>query len=509
MIGLLDVVARRRCFGAAARACWVVLIAAAAPLGCGGGRAGSTPGRLVADASPATSDDGAAMEPPPPPDGGPGLDTGADGAVTASFDCRDIFAADVVRTYSIDISPDEWNAIDAEFHNLAALQIGNDFAVYHPVTFRLEGEPPVSASVKLHGQWSWYESALLDGARAKMQFAVSFDEVDPKAAFHGYGKLVFDMPPTDWTFLHDRLAHTWLRQIGTMASCTASARLNINGSFYGLFTLEETAGHRLVKQFFPHNSDGDLFKAGLEPKTNAATFSSARRDAFWKATDVASIAAIVDLPGSVMTWAAEALLDDADGYYGGTHNFLIYDQGASGYLYLPQDTDATFDWMGLFDWPEYDDHPIFWWSPRRPPAPTPGRHWLEVMADPTWRSRYTDALAAQLARWDVPQIQGWIDTWSKQIAAHVAGDPHARATVSDFNRAIAMARDVVEKRPGYLHTFIDCQRGGGPGDDKDHDGVKWCDDCDDANAAVHPGAQEICGNGVDDNCNGVVDECGP
>ncbi len=31
-------------------------------------------------------------------------------------------------------------------------------------------------------------------------------------------------------------------------------------------------------------------------------------------------------------------------------------------------------------------------------------------------------------------------------------------------------------------------------------------DCNDANAAVQPGAAEICGNGVDDNCNGQTDE---
>jgi hypothetical protein len=38
--------------------------------------------------------------------------------------------------------------------------------------------------------------------------------------------------------------------------------------------------------------------------------------------------------------------------------------------------------------------------------------------------------------------------------------------------------------------------------------VRWCDDCRDDNAEVHPGAAEICGNGIDDDCNGVVDDGG-
>ena len=42
--------------------------------------------------------------------------------------------------------------------------------------------------------------------------------------------------------------------------------------------------------------------------------------------------------------------------------------------------------------------------------------------------------------------------------------------------------------------------------DRDHDGYARAFDCNDRDASIYPGAVEICGDGIDQNCNGVVDE---
>ena len=57
----------------------------------------------------------------------------------------------------------------------------------------------------------------------------------------------------------------------------------------------------------------------------------------------------------------------------------------------------------------------------------------------------------------------------------------------------------------YVAKFLACEDGSGDASDGDGDGFAWCNDCDDANPAVNPGAAEICGNAIDDNCNRRAD----
>lgn len=432
---------------------------------------------------------------------------GTGGGAGNPLACADIFDQGSLQTYSFDISADQMAAINVEFHNLTALESGASFAVYHPITFHLNGETVTNAAIKLHGQSSWDQTVKLDGDRAKMQFDVSFDQVNPMGAFHGVSKLVFDMPRDDWTFMHNRVVQAWLRQTGIMAPCSVNARLDINGAYYGLYVLEQGVGNGTVAAFFPSNPHGDLWKGGVQAETNTASPNVARLMQFKSAKDLASLTAIVDLPGSLTTWGAEALINDADGYYGGFHNFYLYDQGAAGLVFIPQDTDAVLDWLDTFDLPGATDHPIYWWSGRSQPAPIPGDKWMVVFGDATQRVHYADAIESLLAKWNVTQIQEWIDSWSQQIADAARDDPHAWATPAQIQTATQTARDIVSKRPAYLQTFVDCEHGvAGAATDGDGDGHKWCDECDDGNPNVHPGAKEICGNGLDDDCNGFVDD---
>ena len=59
-------------------------------------------------------------------------------------------------------------------------------------------------------------------------------------------------------------------------------------------------------------------------------------------------------------------------------------------------------------------------------------------------------------------------------------------------------------RPYFVLEVID---GGGQCPDADGDGYCAADDCDDGDAGTNPGAAEVCGDGIDNDCDGVID-CG-
>jgi len=79
-------------------------------------------------------------------------------------------------------------------------------------------------------------------------------------------------------------------------------------------------------------------------------------------------------------------------------------------------------------------------------------------------------------------------------AGAVAEQAHGLATLGiiqaqrgEFEAGMAALRDMVMNRPKYLQSFVACEHGDPASTtDADGDGVPWCNDCDDGNAAVKP-----------------------
>ncbi|MEN8182629.1 MAG: putative metal-binding motif-containing protein, partial [Myxococcota bacterium] len=97
-----------------------------------------------------------------------------------------------------------------------------------------------------------------------------------------------------------------------------------------------------------------------------------------------------------------------------------------------------------------------------------------------------------------------VAAWKQAHAAAVRTDPPGFACFdgmdNDFDRDIDFPDDL-----GCSDFTDDSEDSGGSPTDEDGDGHPLPGDCDDTDAAIFPGANEVC-NGLDDDCDGGVDE---
>ena len=404
--------------------------------------------------------------------------------------CARIFSQELLPEYNVEISQDELTALIYEYeHRDEARAMDINPKPYHPISFQYDSQS-FQAHIRLKGSFSW-NPAETD----KMQFVISFNEAGSGGRFYGQRKIELDAPYYDKTILHNRVALSYMRDQGLPAQCANNAKLSINGEYYGVYAQLERIDREFLERSFPEAPDGDLWKNGWDPKNNDV-FDSSRIDAFDEAISVPELELLCDLDQAITEWATEAMIPHGDGFWGLERNYYLYDHPTRGFVFIPFDLDASFEWV------ESDADPIFWTGSWRIGPPN---QFLLSIADAARRAQFISEIDAAHAGYDVDLLAGRITNYSNQIRAAVESDPNNSFTAEQWEDAIRAMRGYLAPRSIFVGRWLDCQDTG-EGEDLDNDTYVFCNDCDDQTDTIHPGAEEVCGNDLDDDCDGRRDE---
>ena len=364
--------------------------------------------------------------------GGSGLsDLGGSAVEGYPKPCSELYDPSRLPDFDVEISAAEWTAMRQDCQDGVQL--------YRSVVFNY-AEESVEAMMRLKGNWSWNCD--------KMQFVISFNETDSDGRFHGLRKIVLDAPWYDPTVIRERLAFEYMKAYGAPYSCVNNARLSINGEYYGVYANVEKLDREYLERNF-EDPDGNLFKAGTELKTNEATATNATVDAFWAATSLSEVEALVDVEQAVGIWAGLAMVPDPDSYWAGVEiNFYLYEHPTRGLLFLPYDMDISF---GENIWPELVS---------ADPITYEHEQWLRelpyqlVLSDPTWCAAFEAAMVRARAAFDVTALESKIDAWSAQIAPALSEDPNRTFSLPENEEALAALRTFPRRRADFVDAWL-------------------------------------------------------
>jgi hypothetical protein len=350
----------------------------------------------------------------------------------ALWGCAEIFEQDRLPEYRITLEHSVWRRIQTEF----ATRDGSK--EYHEVeAFEMDGETVEGVSIRLKGNegYSWVGT--------KMQFVISFVEVDEDQRFHGQRHVAFDATWYDHTLMNNRLASRYLRRMGLPAPCANHARLTINDEFFGLYAhMEQLDREYLERNFGDDFADGNLYKYGYELKNNEGADTS-RISSWWSDYSFSHISQLGDPDQWVSEWAAEASMPDWDGYWYSGHNYYIYDHPERGLMYLPWDLDATFSY---YHSPSHDPYSLYWdYVP----------HLRSVLSEPEYEQRFVEHIKQYAEAWPVETMQEELAGWEEQTRASLEEDPNKSYSMAEHDAAMALTHAGIEERRDFLLYWAD------------------------------------------------------
>jgi len=343
---------------------------------------------------------------------------------------------------------------DADWSTLMADPLED---IYVPATLTFDGIV-LDVGVRLKGNSSRSSVAREGGVR--YSFKVDIDRYVDGQELLGIDKLNLNNSFRDPTYMRERLALDLFRKRGVPASRHGFADVSINGELFGFYAVIEQVGKEFLSANFDDN-DGNLYKPelqsgslvwrgdsisdypDLELKTNEDNPDHTRiiefLDVLNNTSDeqfAAAIAGIFDVDTFLRWLAANTAMVVLDSYVGSPHNYYLYDDPSTGkFVYVPWDTNGAYgvhacggptslSALQMIELPHAA--PVCGAMASRPLVDR-----ILGVADyyAAYRGYVVDLLATD---WTVAGVGSAVDSWATLIRSHVAADPNAFYSATQF-----------------------------------------------------------------------------
>lgn len=194
----------------------------------------------------------------------------------------------------------------------------------------------------------WKGNSSYNNPSKKKSWRLDLTEYGMEQSFDGLDKFVLNNGFKDPTFLREKMMLDFLNAHGIEAPRASFARVFVNGSYWGLYTVVEDIGKPFLKRHF-NNKDGNLFKG--DPRGDLrwknSTPASYYTDYELKTNETEnnwsdlihfiallnntpvdrledSLNTVLNTAGWLSYWAAHNLFVNLDSYIGSGHNYYLY-----------------------------------------------------------------------------------------------------------------------------------------------------------------------------------------
>jgi hypothetical protein len=358
---------------------------------------------------------------------------------------------------------------------------------------------PLRVGVRLKGNEGSFQD--LDH---KAAFKLSMDHVvDGQRAF-GQDKLTLNNFKQDDTAIHEWLAYRIFAAVGVPAPRVGYAHVTLDGSDYGTYLLVESLDERdfLSRNFASTFATYEPLAGEDITPEKVPTFDVDKGDATDRSMLLAianalraaprggvydALKARIDYPEVLREMAVELFMGEWDGYVLAINNYVIHIDERGVLRLVPWGADQAFA----------SHESLFF-----------GRGLLltTCLADQACIQLWVEALKDVRAK-----VRGLLDAGvvseGRRLAAlnksRFSTDPRAAWDVAGVETRAQAVLAELQERLDDLVSDLECLDSG---PDKDGDGRRCELDCDDDDRTRYDGAAEICGDHIDQDCNGIWDD---